>query len=153
MLTPETQALATLLKKRIARASKHCVSGGIVTQDTGYFVAKEIVVIAEALAASMGPAGPEFLEAVGTEATPKQDASAECRITTWIDRPGQYQTRKGELVRIVSGRTQESGAHVWSGWIARTATNGTIRKQWSDWPSNGLFGAAPAFDVVAYVGA
>lgn len=69
MLTPENRALAALLKKRIARASKHCVSGGIVTQDTGYFVAKELLTIAETLAQTMGADGPIFLEHVGFATT------------------------------------------------------------------------------------
>jgi hypothetical protein len=75
------------------------------------------------------------------------------RITTPIDRPGLYLTRKGEQVRIVSGRPCEHFGREWSGYIWRTASTGAMHKQWSDWPESGLFGDAPQFDVVAYVGA
>jgi hypothetical protein len=72
----------------------------------------------------------------------------QMRHVTIIDRPGEYLTRKGECVRIVNGMDG-----VWSGWILRTASDGRTHKQWSEWPSVAVFEDAPAFDIVAYVGA
>lgn len=78
-----------------------------------------------------------------------------------ISRPGLYMTRKGELVRIVRMVPSKEVPHVamWSGWIARTQSNGGTHKQWSDcWHHSGIFGgltegSTRAFDVVAYVDA
>lgn len=77
------------------------------------------------------------------------------RYVTVIDRPGEYKTRKGEIVRIVSGKPDPLApdSKVWSGWILRTASDGKTHKQWSDWPTVAVFGDAPDFDIVAYVGA
>ena len=75
------------------------------------------------------------------------------RAVAFIDRPGEYVTRKGESVRIVSGRPDATHGKLWAGWILRTATNGRTHKQWSDWPSVAVFGDAPDFDIVGYVGA
>lgn len=75
------------------------------------------------------------------------------RAVTVIDRPGQYLTRKGESVRIVSGRPDGLGALIWSGYILRASSKGDTHRQWSEWPSVAVFGDAPAFDIVAYAGA
>lgn len=74
------------------------------------------------------------------------------RNVTTIDRPGEYLTRKGEVVRIVSSKVEE-GVTVWSGWIMQVTSSGVTRKQWADWPSLAVFRDAPSFDIVAYVGA
>ena len=79
------------------------------------------------------------------------------RYTTAVDRPGQYLTRKRETVRIVSGRANEAGRMIWSGYITRQRSNGTLRKQWSEWGPFGLLNdssdSTSNFDIVAYVGA
>jgi hypothetical protein len=76
-------------------------------------------------------------------------------VTTPIDRPAQYLTRKGEIANIVSAHQTPNG-QLWSGWIARTQSNGNVRKQWSEWNASGLFGciapgATRAFDIIGIV--